>query len=59
MATAAAQLKILSSRDHRKIQKFSGHPVSAYLLIMHIMLASTSNFVLINNLNVNRGLFAV
>ncbi|XP_076920662.1 uncharacterized protein LOC143581864 [Bidens hawaiensis] len=28
LATAAAQLKIFSCSDHKKIQKFSGHPVA-------------------------------
>jgi hypothetical protein len=28
LATAAAQLKIFNCSDHKKIQKFSGHPVS-------------------------------
>lgn len=30
LATAAAQLKVFDCSDHRKIQKFSGHPVSSY-----------------------------
>lgn len=50
MATASAQLKILSSTNHKKIQKFSGHPVSAYLDINHIILACLK--LLINNVNV-------
>lgn len=28
LATAAAQMKIFNLSDHKKIQKFSGHPVS-------------------------------
>lgn len=28
LATAAAQLKVFNSSDYKKIQKFSGHPVS-------------------------------
>jgi hypothetical protein len=28
LATASAQLKIFECSDHKKIQKFSGHPVS-------------------------------
>ncbi|PON88221.1 WD repeat containing protein [Trema orientale] len=33
LATAAGQLKIFSSSDHKKIQKFSGHPGSVRCLI--------------------------
>ncbi|KAK4772339.1 hypothetical protein SAY86_014114 [Trapa natans] len=33
VATAASQLKILSSTDHRKIQKFSGHPGAVRCMI--------------------------
>lgn len=28
LATAAGQLKIFNSSDHKKMHKFSGHPVS-------------------------------
>ncbi|XP_031374684.1 WD repeat-containing protein 43 isoform X1 [Punica granatum] len=33
VATAASQLKILSSTDHKKIQKFSGHPGAVRCMI--------------------------
>ncbi|RVW39997.1 hypothetical protein CK203_088955 [Vitis vinifera] len=33
LATAAAQLKILNSSDHKKIQKFSGHPGAVRCMI--------------------------
>lgn len=39
LATAAAQLKIFNCSNHKKIQKFSGHPVSLvyFQIYMHIL----------------------
>ena len=34
IATAASQLKIFNCSDHKKIQKFAGHPVSANLIFI-------------------------
>jgi len=36
LATAAAQLKIFNSSNHKKIQKFSGHPVSLIYIYIYI-----------------------
>lgn len=43
LATAASQLKIFGCSDHKKIQKFSGHPVS--LMQFHVLFVSMPFFI--------------
>lgn len=43
IATAAGQVKTFGSSDHKKMQKFSGHPVSlrSYILSLYHFLFSS------------------
>jgi hypothetical protein len=45
LATAAAQLKIFNGSDHKKIQKFSGHPVSVMQFYVRFLLTPFSSFL--------------
>lgn len=38
LATAAAQLKIFNCSDRKKMQKFSGHPVSSFDSYLHFQI---------------------
>lgn len=42
IATAAAQLKIFNCSSHKKIQKFSGHPVSFILFSLYTCVCCVS-----------------